>query len=308
MPAIVNLRVGDKTVRTTEITYDDLLLLYEQFISQHGHIPTAKECVGKNNLPQQRIVNKILKERNITYKDFIAIFGKTDHVRATNSDYDMFLDKYRMYAEKLGRALTASELLSNEYNLPCASWFVSHCPDKSVRTYTDFIKWCGYRQSKKIWTKEEVKDKLVNFEEQHNRNVVREDITTPTMGFSMIVINRLFGSLENARYECNLRKPKTRFGKPAQYYIDHLTNVVLTYKQQTGNHYISWSDIESGLYSESAHEHKTYTKCFDELGIDLFAYIKSLGCTMNKTGFSSSLYWTTGSLCARHLSVISQHT
>lgn len=296
MPAIINLRVGDRTVKATEVTYDDLLLLYKQFIAQHGHVPTTKECVGKNNLPQQRIVNRVLKEKRVTYKDFVALFGKLGHVRAACSDYEMFLEKYKMYSNHLGRALTSSELLSAEYNLPCASWFVAHCPDKAVHNYSDFTKWCGYSPSKKVWSKEEVKATLVRFEEQNNRNVVREDITTSTMGFSMIVINRLFGSLENARLECELRNPKTRFGKPAQYYIDHLTNVVLTYKQQTGSHYISWSDIESGLYSDVAHEHKTYTKHFDELGTDLFAHIKSLGCTMNKTGFSSSLILDNGEL------------
>ena len=87
MPAIINLRVGDRTVKATEVTYDDLLLLYKQFIAQHGHVPTTKECVGKNNLPQQRIVNRVLKEKRVTYKDFVALFGKLGHVRAACSDY-----------------------------------------------------------------------------------------------------------------------------------------------------------------------------------------------------------------------------
>ncbi len=295
MPAVC-LRVGDKMIDSTEITYEDLIILYRQFIDSHGHVPITKECTGENNMPQQRIINRVLKANHVTYKGFLGMFGKKSRARASVSDYMVFVEEFKAYSDKLGRPLTSIELTSDEYNLPNCTWFISYCPDKSVKTYADFVRWCGYEPCKKVWTKEEVADVLLRFEATHGRNVVREDITTPNIGFSMIVINRLFGSLEEMRLECGLRPLKMRIGKQAQYYIDHLTDVVLAYKAATGKPYISWADIESGRYSDVVHNHKTYSKHFSNAGLNLFAHVKSLGCMMNEGGFSNTCVLDSGEL------------
>lgn len=292
----VNLKVGNRIVKSTDVTYNDLVELYSQFVSKNGRVPIAKECTADNNLPQTRIINRVLRSVGITYKDFIGVFGKKCHARANSDDYELFICKFKEYSNELGRPLTSAELTSETYNLPSVKWFVKFCPDKSVKNYRDFVTWCGYEPCKKIWTKEEVAAVLRNFEAEHDRNVVKEDVTTSTMGFSTIVIDRLFGSFGAMREECGLRDVEPRYSMTSQYYVNHLAEVVLNYKKETGNPYISWSDIESGLYHPVKHEHKTYSNNFKKVGIDVFAYVKSLGCLMNQNGYSDSYIFDDGEL------------
>lgn len=284
----VILNVDGKEVVSTRITYQDLCRLYEQFVEKNGRVPISSECTVKNNLPQTRIVNRILREQGVTYKDFVGLFGKRSHARANHRDYDIFLNKFKLYSQELGRALTSDELVSEKYNLPSVKWFITYCPDKSVKTYSDFIRWCGFEPTKKVWTKDEVAAALVNYEKRTGRNITVSQINTDNVGFSMIVVNRLFGSLGNARDEIGLLPVVPRNVKSPQHYIDVLTDVVLDYRDTTGSPYITWRQIESGNYGKQTYNHKCYTQNFNRAGVDIFAHVKSLGCTMNPTGFSSS--------------------
>lgn len=76
------LKVGDKDVRSIDITYEDLKILYSQYIETYGDIPVSRYCDGKHNMPHMRIIQNILKENNIKYKDFLASFGKTTRFSA----------------------------------------------------------------------------------------------------------------------------------------------------------------------------------------------------------------------------------
>lgn len=54
------LNVDGKKVLTTEITYEDLVMLYKQYIEKFNEVPVFSKCNLKNNMPQGRIINKIL--------------------------------------------------------------------------------------------------------------------------------------------------------------------------------------------------------------------------------------------------------
>lgn len=303
--ASVNLQIGKRVVKSTEVTYDDLVELYRMFIQKFGHVPITPECTAANNLPQMRIINRVLREQGITYKDFLGIFGKKLHARASSADYDIFVAQFKKYSDELSRPLTSLELVSEKYNLPSVKWFIKFCPDKNVKDYRDFVVWCGYDPCKKIWTKDEVAIILQEFERANDRNVVQEDINTPNMGFSMIVINRLFGSLEDARKECGLMPLSPRYCLPPtitdkanvdSHYVDALKNVVLDYKSKTNNPYISWEIIESGKFGDFNYKHKTYTQHFKNANVDLFAFVKSLGCLMGSSSYSNSYVFDSGEL------------
>ena len=75
MPNI--LKVGDKDVRSIDVTYEDLKILYSQYIETYGDVPVSRYCDGKHNMPHMRIIQSVLKENNIKYTDFLANYGKT---------------------------------------------------------------------------------------------------------------------------------------------------------------------------------------------------------------------------------------
>lgn len=184
----VNLKIGNNIKLSTEIDYNDLVVLYNQYIKKYGEVPTTYTLNSKHNMPQLRIVNKILNNNNITYNDFINKFGKVKHVRTECTDkYDIYLEKYKKICTELGRALKTTELTNNNYGLPSSGWFVKYCPDKSVKKYTDFCKWCGFEDNSLKLDKEYVIKKLYELQSNLNRHIKRSDIKANNVGFSMIV-------------------------------------------------------------------------------------------------------------------------
>lgn len=110
--ASVKLNINGKTVLSTQVTYDDLVILYQQFIGKHDRVPSTAECTAANNLPQGRIIKRVLKEADVTYNDFLVQFGTKCRIRTENTDKYNFLFKNLLQSakgeEKLYRKVTCS--------------------------------------------------------------------------------------------------------------------------------------------------------------------------------------------------------
>lgn len=133
------LLVGNKYVNTSEVTYDDLVILYKQYIERYGEVPIFSKCDMKHNMPQGRIINRVIADKGITYNDFLLQFGKVSHVRTESKDYDLYVKRFKEVSDRIGHALVQKELFNNEYGLPNPTWFIKYCPDKNVKTYDDFV-------------------------------------------------------------------------------------------------------------------------------------------------------------------------
>lgn len=278
------LKVGEEYISTNQLSYDNLVYLYKEYIQKNGRAPTTVECVSKNNLPQMRVVNRILKDNQVTYKEFMGLLGKNSHVRTEGGDFNVYLQKYKEVSERLGRAPLEKELTKNNWGLPSANWLVKNCLEPSVDSYDKFVVWTGCHSNKiKRWTKDEVVSSLKSYEQKINRGLKKSDITPENVGFSLIVINRLFGTFGNAIAECGLSKyiPDK---KPLSHYKAVLKDVVCDYRRKGEMTYISWSDIESGVYGDTTYNHKTFRKVFENHGENINAFIKSCGCMLNSRG------------------------
>ena len=62
-------------------------------------------------------------------------------------------------------------------SLPSASWLAENCPDDNVKSYDDFVKWCGYESNKLIKDDKQVANALVELEKKLGRHITNEDIT-----------------------------------------------------------------------------------------------------------------------------------
>lgn len=286
MGKIILLNVGDKEVETTKVTYEDLIILYKQYIEKYGEVPVYSKCDSKHNMPQGRIINRILKENNITYNDFLLYFGKVSHVRTENKDYDIFVNRFKEVSRNIGHGLKQAELINNNYGLPNASWFLKYCPDKTIKSYDEFVRWCGFESN--ILKKEDsiIGIKLVELQKRLGRHITRNDITIENVGFTSIVVNRVYGNLNNAKKELGLLKTPPPRPKSFEYYKDKITKALFSIKEHTGRDFVSWADIENQLYNDEPCEHKTYLKSFRNENVDIFAYIKSLGFQMNPSNYS----------------------
>ena len=202
----VTLKVGGGYVGGVDVSYDDLVILYKQYINAYGKVPTHATCDAKHNMPQARIINRVIEEKGITYNDFLLQFGKVSHVRTESKDFELFKNKFVKVCNDLGRTLKQSELSNNPYGLPNKGWFLKNCPDKNVKTYNDFVLWCGLESNKTEKDRDFVINTLINLEKELGRPITKEDISLEKTGFSMIVLDRMFGGLTNAKNELGLMK------------------------------------------------------------------------------------------------------
>lgn len=271
---------------TTNITYDDLVWLYKSFEKTHGRLPKTSEGLAKNNLPQQRIIMRVLEENNVTYNDFMLSLGKVSHVRADVKNYTAYVERYKQVSNKLGRALLSNELINNQYGLPSASWLAKNCPDESVKSYDDFVIWLGYESNKLQKDDCDVARKLIDLENRLGRPITKTDITLKNVGFSDIVVSRIWGSLSKCKKELGLMKAIPAQPKSFEYYRELLDVILDNISNSTDRKFISWKDIEDKKYNPRGTEHKTFTRSFKSAEVDIFAYIKSKGFMMNPSSFS----------------------
>lgn len=282
----VNLLVGGKIKSSLDINYLDLVLLYKEYTEKHGSPPTGGACLSKNNLPQQRIVSRILQSEGITYNEFLNQFGKVSHVRSSIKNYDKYISIYTEKSKLCGHPLTASELENNNLGLPSLGWLINNCNDPTVNSLDDFIRWCGLIPPRRKWNKDEVAKVLIDLQGKLNRPIIGKDITFNKTGFSMIVINRLWGGLNNCKDELGLMPTEPNKPLPFNYYKEKLDSILNDISKRTDRKFITWNDIENNAQNISHTGHKVFTKAFTGKGMDVFAYIKSFGLEMNPSNFS----------------------
>lgn len=279
----IKLNINGIEKNSIDVNYNDLIILYKQFIEKYGYIPLTKDAKSKYNLPQQRIIMKVLESNNISYNDFIRQFGKVSHIRSDIKNYNYYIDKFKDICKEIGRTLYYNELINNNYGLPSAKWLIDNCPDKDVLNYTDFVKWCDLSSNKKIYTKEEVTKSLVQLEKKLKRPIIKSDITIPNVGFSSIVVTRIWGTFGKCKEELGLMQTLPNQPKPFDFYKDNLEETLTYLKNNISRNIITWKDIES--YHNSAN-HKAYLNSFRLANVDIYAFIKSKGFMMNPSDFS----------------------
>lgn len=284
-----DLNVNGVMKSIAELSYEDLVWLFNDYIGKNGIVPTQKQCIVKNNLPHGRAINKILIENNVSYNDFLNQFGKVKHVRTESKDYDFYLERYKNVSNEIGHALTIKELKNNPYGLPSASWFVKYCPNKNVNSFNDFIIWSGYNSNKLKCDDEEVQNKLIELQSILRRPITRYDINKKTIGFSMIVINRIWGSLGKCKEELGLLKTKSSRPKPFLYYKQILDKYIDDNDvRQRG--FVTWNDIEKNTEVN----HKTFIKAFCDNGYDFYKYLASNNIRLSDNSFGHNTILPSG--------------
>ena len=81
-------------IKHTYSVSKDKMLEYKQYIEKFNEVPVFSKCTLKNNMPQGRIINKIISNKGITYNDFLLQFGKVSHVRTESKDYDYYVNRF----------------------------------------------------------------------------------------------------------------------------------------------------------------------------------------------------------------------
>lgn len=282
-----DLNVNGEIKKITKLNYDDLVWLFNDYINKYNRVPTQDICCIKNNLPHGKAIKKILNDNNVTYNDFLNQFGKYSHVRTESKDYEMFLNRYKQISKSIGHGLCIEELKNNLYGLPSASWFVKYCPDDNVKCFDDFVQWAGFESNKLKIDKEKVIRKIKEYEKKLGRPITRNDIKKSTLGFSMIVINRIWGGLGQCKKELGLLPTPLSHPKPFEYYKNIIDQFVSTLNDKL---FVTWKEIED----YTTIDHKTFIKSFNDSGLDIYKYFSELNICLNPNSYGHSTILPSG--------------
>lgn len=290
-----------------EITYNDCVILYTQFMEKHNHYPKQKEQTIANNVPHSKILQRVLSEKNLLLSDWQIQFGKTGVVRSDPCFYNVYLERYKQKCNQLGRALKQEEL-SNIQDLPNNQFFVRYCPDSTVKTYDEFVLWCGYKSNKLEKSIDEVIEIIYQMQEEKDIPLTSADFRNKNSRISMALINRIWGNWTNCREQLGLKIRKrieideqgreiNYLALPFSYYQNKLDNALKIIESAKQRRIIYWKDLEDKeLLGEYRIEHKTITQAFKREGIDIHKYILDKGFIFQPSSYGLSEYASDGEL------------
>lgn len=293
MPAVILDIYGRKTV-STDVTLQDIYDLYQIFIDTYGHFPITTELDSKHNMPQMRIVQRVLASSNVPYSDLCLKLGKTSHARSAAKDYPIYEQRLKDYVKVNGCAPSSGEL--TKLGLPSAKWLISNCGVAGVTTWLEYLAHLKLPACK-TYTQGEVVDILREYQDRVGRPLLAKDLRTSSSPVSGIVVQRLFGSWSQCKQQLGLLPTPPYQPPPFEFYRNRLSDVVDAIVKETGRHEITWRDIESPYYSPSpCANHKTYAGAFAREGKDIREFLKELGVTMAPSLFSFHYTFDDGEL------------
>lgn len=91
------------------------------------------------------------------------------------NDYDYYVKQFIQKSEMMNKTIPHTQLRKEPFNLPDARWYVKHCPDENVRTWADFVDWCGFVANRKTLSKEKVVDLIYRMQSQLDRPLMYDD-------------------------------------------------------------------------------------------------------------------------------------
>ena len=80
-----------------------------------------------------------------------------------------FIDEYIKKSEENGIPISYNKLRLPQFNLPDARWYVDNCPDENIKSWSDFVNWCGFHTRGVKLPKEKAKNQniLYKLEKMH---------------------------------------------------------------------------------------------------------------------------------------------
>lgn len=203
--------------------------------------------------------------------------------------YDDYCKKFIEISHSLGRPLKTSELnAKNEYShiLPSYRWLVQNCPDKSVKSYNDFLNFLGFKPRydipkdyaiKAILKKQKELDRPLMYDDFRNPNGIDE------IGISTIL--KHWGTFNKMLKELNLplnQEDMTSKQRSVEELKQDIIKLCESIKEKEGRIEIVTLDINECEWCLSRGTYQRYFK--KHLGISLTEFIKSIGFIPVKSG------------------------
>ena len=117
--------------------------------------------------------------------------------------YDFYVKEYIRKSEEIDKPISCGKL--RFFDLPDARWFVNNCPNDFVKTYSDFVYWCGFITHNAPLKKERAIELIYKMQEKLNRPLKYDDFRgSGCYRVPIKYINETWGSVNNMKKELGL--------------------------------------------------------------------------------------------------------
>lgn len=281
-----------KYVPPEQLTLDNLYELFDIFKINNGYIADREHYNLKNNLPSWYIISRIINDNKLTLQDFFNNMGRKKSPRSSKKDYQKYLSIFKDECINKKRALFSLEVDKNK-NLPSMNWLVKNCPNENVKTYNDFIIWCGFIPHKNI-SKEVATNIIFQMQSKLNRPITAKDFDNPQVNeIGIKTIYRIWGETWIMQKELGL---KITGKHQEKYTIDELKKNIINICNKVYNEenrkIIMYSDIQKSGIAPS--KISTYNRYLKKEKTTLREFIKSIGFTMTNEGMGLNYKFNDG--------------
>lgn len=120
--------------------------------------------------------------------------------------YNEYVQEFIRKSEELGKPITHSNLRKEPFCLPDARWYVKHCPNESVTSWSDFVDWCGFIAKGKTPSKEKVIKLIYKLNEELGRPLMYDDFRgNGCYHVPIEIIRNYWGTINNMKEELGLK-------------------------------------------------------------------------------------------------------
>lgn len=266
-----------------QLNLDDLIVLFNNFYDKHQRWPNSTDCKQINSLPSWRRVQSICQDNNLNAREFYQMFSRQPVLRISTDQYDYFVKKYIEISQQRGRYLRHKELINNKFGLPNPRWFVKHCPDKTVKNFSQFVEWCGFRP-KHYASKEKVVEIIYEMQSKLDRPLMQSDFENPTADqVSISYINKYWGNLNKMKMALGLEIVQANMVERQIGFIDAQTDLIAICEKissEQNRRVITTEDIT--LYGSVSYG--TYYKVFKNNNTSVRDFLESIGFKLQPCG------------------------
>ena len=119
-------------------------------------------------------------------------------------EYDNCLNKYKLLVKSGKMGITHKSFIKNPYNIPSYRWLLENCPNKNIKTWNEFIEWCGFVPYQAV-SKEMAIKSIYELQNRLNRPLKYDDFRgTELNTICPATINKYWGSLNKMKIALGL--------------------------------------------------------------------------------------------------------
>lgn len=185
-------------VYSAEMTYEEVLKCFENFIKTKNKFPTVSDITKENGFIKSS--SAIISILNRNGEDLNTIAKKFNLTRNSRYEgYEYWVSKYKELCN--GKVINSRKL--TDLGLPNARWYVKKCPNPLVTNYNTFVEYeirvqPSYHMSKKMATEIILKA----FDELGEDNLTKTNLSNY---ICESIINRIWGSFNNMKRDLKLK-------------------------------------------------------------------------------------------------------